>query len=427
MRLFYALLFFLFLFTGCTGRNGMTDNAEDGPLAEAEIDQAANATALAEIRAREFAARIALALDDRQLASQVIISGIDGKTRLSHAMRVLLAEAPAGGIMLFRYNLDTDNDTIKGLVDEASNLIMEKNAVNISINEEIEEVVFIPPFVSVDHEGGRVNRFRAGIADMPPASFYREIAENENHENAALQILFDSYSTGKAIKRLGINLNFAPVAEYLNDDNKIFLAERSYGEDPVFVTLAAKTFIEGMEMAGVLSVVKHFPGSVGLDPHYYSGAIMGSKDDLAELASPFAALINDGRAQAIMVSHSAVPAWDEENISSLSPAVMNGWLRGELGFGGIIICDDFSMGAVVTKGNNRLRPEDAAVQSLIAGADMVLVWPPQLRRTHRAILSALEDGSLSRKRLQDAAERIIFEKIRMGLITGPEEKDHDEN
>jgi len=115
-----------------------------------------------------------------------------------------------------------------------------------------------------------------------------------------------------------------------------------------------------------------------------------------------------------MVSHSTVPAWDSENIASLSPIVMGDWLRQELGFEGIIICDDFSMASA--GGTGHLKPETAAVLSLAAGADMVLVWPPDLRRTHRAILAALNDGKLSRERLREAAGRIIFEKIRTGLL-----------
>jgi beta-N-acetylhexosaminidase len=117
-----------------------------------------------------------------------------------------------------------------------------------------------------------------------------------------------------------------------------------------------------------------------------------------------------------MVSHSAVPALASENIASLSPAVMGGWLRQELGFAGLIICDDFSMASAGGQFAGGLRPEMAAVRSLAAGADMVLVWPPDLRRTHRAILAALDDGSLPRSRLREAAGRIIFEKIRIGLI-----------
>jgi beta-N-acetylhexosaminidase len=330
------------------------------------------------------------------------MTGIDGRGRLPPHMRILLEECPAGGIMLFRYNLDTDNDAIKNLIADCMAL----------------DGFTVPPFISVDHEGGKVNRFLPGIADMPPAFFYWELAQSNGRSNAITQIITDSFRAGKAINDLGINLNFAPIAEYLNDDNRIFLDDRSYGPDPVFTAEAAGAFITGMELAGVMCVVKHFPGSAGADPHYFPGTLLGSRAALADLAAPFTALIRDNHTRAIMVSHSSVPARDSNNIASLSPAVMGDWLRQELGFEGIIICDDFSMEAAIAPaaGQQRLRPESAAVQSLIAGADMILVWPPDLRRTHRTIQAALSEGTLSRERLREAAERIIQEKLQLGLI-----------
>jgi len=383
-------LLLLLLFSGCFDKSGIADNADEAtPDYSDQIKHDAM---------RSEAARIAAALDDSRLAAQVIISGIDGKGHLTGDMKTLLAECPAGGIMLFRYNLDADNDAIQGLIAEAA-------------------VAAIPPFVAVDHEGGAVNRFRPGVADLPPAGSYGEMTHNIDIDNVIAQINSDSFNAGKAINGLGVNLNLAPVAEFLNENNRDFLDDRSYGADPVFATEAAAAFIAGMEHAGILCAVKHFPGSAGADPHLFPSVLNGDKTALAELTAPFAALIRGSHVRAIMIAHSAVPAWDSENIASLSAAVMGGWLRDELSFDGIIICDDFSMAAASTGG---LKPETAAVLSLAAGADMVLVWPPDLRRTHRAIMAALNSGELSRERLQEAAERIIFEKIRMNLM-GSEE------
>jgi beta-N-acetylhexosaminidase len=120
-----------------------------------------------------------------------------------------------------------------------------------------------------------------------------------------------------------------------------------------------------------------------------------------------------------MAAHTLVPAIDASNIASCSAAVMNDWLRAELGFKGLIFCDDFSMAAAsnpAAASNSPASSEQAAIKALAAGADMVLVWPPDIRRTHRAIQAALADGSLSVERLREAAARIVFEKIRMGLI-----------
>jgi beta-N-acetylhexosaminidase len=258
-----------------------------------------------------------------------------------------------------------------------------------------------------------------GAADLPAAYSYWETAQSEGRGAAIAQILTDSFNTGKKLRDLGINFNLAPVAEFLHDDNSKFLEGRSYGPDPEFTVDAVRAFIVGMEFAGVTCAVKHFPGSAGADPHLFPGKLNGGKEAMAELISPFTDLIQNNQARAVMVSHAAVPAWDTEHIASLSPAIMGGWLRQELGFKGLIISDDFSMGAAIASGS--MKPEDAAVQSLIAGADRVLVWPFDLRRTHRAIQAALANGRLSRQRLEEAVGRIIYVKMGTrdwGLGTG---------
>ncbi|MDR2134776.1 MAG: glycoside hydrolase family 3 protein [Treponema sp.] len=392
MRFFCILLLFL-LAASCSGKT----EAE----AQTVPDAGAPAGAAVPGKNRERAAGIAASLDDRRLAAQLVISGIEGRGRPAPGMRLLLNECPAGGIMLFRYNLDTDSEEIKSLVGECAALIGQAGPGQP-----------IPPFVAVDHEGGSVNRFPPGVAALPAAGTYGELARSSGREEALGLVERDSRRAGTEIRSLGINVNFAPVAEYLRDGNRAFLDDRSYGPDSLFAGEAAAAFVRGMEKAGVLCVVKHFPGSAGADPHRYPSVITGGSEFLDELAAPFAALIRDGQARAIMVSHTLVPARDAGNIASLSRAVMEDWLRAGLGFRGIIVSDDFSMAAA---GSGAVNP---AVRSLAAGADMVLVWPSDIRRTHRAILSALDDGSLSRERLREAAERIIFEKIRMGIIDG---------
>jgi beta-N-acetylhexosaminidase len=184
-----------------------------------------------------------------------------------------------------------------------------------------------------------------------------------------------------------------------------------------------------MNRAGILCAAKHFPSSAGVDPHRFLSVLDQDRESLNNITAPFAALIRGGL-RALMVSHTSVPAIDGENIASLSAKVMEEWLRHELGFEGIIISDDFSMAAASNQaaaGTSRLSPEAAAVRSVAAGADMVLVWPPDLRRTHRAFLAALENGNLSRDRLREAASRIIYEKIRMGLIDENDENGQREN
>lgn len=342
------------------------------------------------------AEEIAEGLDDRLLSAQVLISGIEGKGKLNDNVVALLTEFPAGGIMLFRYNLDDDNDSIRALLSQTSALVTGGAG--------------IPPFIAVDHEGGTVNRFRRGTAGLPSAESYWELALTQDRQTALEKLESDSFRAGRELKDLGINLNFAPVAEYLNDANRIFLQSRSYGPDSLFTADAASAFISGMERAGVLCVIKHFPGSAGNDPHYSASVLGADKGALDNIVYPFTFLISRNRARAVMAAHTAVPALDTK-IASLSQVVMKDWLRDEIGFNGILIADDFSMASAGGQ-----TPESSAIMSVIAGADMVLVWPKDLRRTHSAFTAAIQDGRLSRERMRSAAKRIIYEKILLGLL-----------
>jgi len=376
---FLSGVLLVFLLSSCVGRT-VTPVIEENVVIEDPL----------RVRAQE----ITSSLDNRLLASQVLISGIEDNNGMSVKMIELFTAIPTGGIMLFKYNLNTDNDAIKARHAQFKSLI--KKGSNI------------PPFFAVDHEGGTVNRFRRGVADLPnAASYYENISQGREETLAAIEA--DSLKAGREIHNLGINMNFAPVAEYLFEGNLKFLSKRSYGPDPFFTAQAAEAFIRGMEQAKVLCVVKHFPASAGPNPHYSPSVLDMDRAALNNLVLPFASLIKNGT-RAIMAAHTLAPAIDDK-IASLSSVVMGNWLRGDLGFDGIIISDDFIMAAA-----GSTSPEEAAVLSIAAGSDMILVWPDNLPKTHQAILTALEDGRLPRARLQDAAQRVIYEKLRMGLI-----------
>jgi beta-N-acetylhexosaminidase len=364
-------------------------------------------------RYRKEAADIASLMDDRFLAAQVLLVGLDNKNYLSAEITAMLKNIPPGGIMFFKYNLDAEKDMVRSFLGECSNLVKSSGCG-------------IDPFLAVDHEGGLVHRFGPGVEKLPAAaSFWDLVGAGTSGEvlregrAAALETIEELAGFSAAeIRDLGITMNFAPVAEILNDDNRRFLETRSYGPDPDFTEEAVSAFIRGMDAAGIACVVKHFPGNSGEDPHGGASVIRAGKAELDGMAKPFAAAIKNLRCPAVMVSHVMVPAVDPLRNASLSPAVLDGWLRGELGFDGIIVADDFAMGAVTASG---ISPASAAVEALIAGADMVMVWPRTIGAVYGAILEALEDGRLPRQRLRDAVERILTEKIRYSLIIPPPE------
>jgi beta-N-acetylhexosaminidase len=313
-------------------------------------------------------------------------------------MRTLLRTVPAGGLMLFGYNLKLEKEAIPPFLETLAALVSESG---------------IAPFIAVDHEGGSVHRFGAAAERLPPPASFWDMAQIEGKEYALRVVEEGARRSGGELRALGITMNLAPVAEALNGENRLFLDDRSYGPDAAFVEDAAAAFIRGMSEAGLACVVKHFPGNTGADPHMVVPILPGDRETLDRMIRPFAGLIRRADPAALMVSHGIVPAWDEKRNASLSAPLIRHWIREDLGFTGIVLADDFSMAAVASLG---LSPGEAAVEALNAGVDMVMTWPGDLRALHGAIMEALAGGGLSRERLREAVEHILFEKFRYGII-----------
>ena len=346
---------------------------------------------------RLHAARLAASMDIKKLAAQVLLTAVEGKDTVPERTKKLLAEIPAGGIILFRSNISSDSERTCIFIEELSRCIAD---------------VSLPPFIATDQEGGAVQRFR-GKAVLPhPLSYWENISETARQNPVAAGVVFsaieqDAAGAGRELRRQGVTLNLAPVAEVLTKENQAFLKRRSYGHDPVFVVRAAAAFIRGMDSAGVAATLKHFPGNSAADPHRNKSVLPVSGAELEKLIEPFGELVRNVSPAVVMLSHVVVPSWDAKP-SSLSSTVVRR-LRG-MGFNGIILADDFSMAAAGSP------LEVCVVEALAAGVDMIIAWPRDVRKIYQAILSALEAGTLSERRIREAAERIIYQKIRYGLI-----------
>ncbi|MDR0597778.1 MAG: glycoside hydrolase family 3 protein [Treponema sp.] len=352
---------------------------------------------------RSRAEALAASLDDSRLAGQVLLTGLDGNGTLPAAMEALLRNISPGGVMLFRMNLAMGRGSVAPFLKTLSGLA----AVSVV------GAATIPPFLAADHEGGAVHRFAAGVERLPPPLSYWELAQKSGREFALKKIEEDAARSGAEIRGLGINLNLAPVAEILNDKNHAFLGDRSYGPDAAFVMDASAAFVRGMAAAGLPCVAKHFPGNSAEDPHSAAPVLTDDRETLDKSVLPLARLIDQDLAAGIMVSHAVVEAWDAGVNASRSRPVVSVWLRQNLGFSGMVLGDDFSMGAIAATG---LSEEDAVIEALNAGVDMVMAWPRSLGRLHRAILGALKEGRLARERLEEAAARILHTKLRWGLL-----------
>jgi beta-glucosidase-like glycosyl hydrolase len=205
----------------------------------------------------------------------------------------------------------------------------------------------------------------------------------------------------------------APVAEVGDGSPSAFLGERAYGGNPELVAAAAAGFVEGMRRAGVACAVKHFPGNSSADPHKATAVLDVSESELDGYLRPFALVLARARPAAVMVSHVVVPAIDPDRPATLSAAVVEGLLRGQLGFRGIAVSDDLRMGAIAAAGYT---PERAAPLALAAGIDLVMTWPADAERLRDAIVAAVEAGSLSRTACGRAATRIVAVKARYGYL-----------
>ena len=372
---------------------------------EREMSEYQDLSASGEYRLR--AARIAASMDRNTLAAQVLLASVEGMDSVREPTRQFLSKAPPGGIILFGYNMSSTTAQTGIFVRELTQCIADFS---------------VPPFIAADQEGGMVRRFRDRAVLPPPLSYWdklleaypsilkRSIRKDEFRaamEGAFLTIERDALAAGRELRQIGVTLNMAPVAETLTKKNRGVLEDRSYGPNQAFVIGAASAFVRGMEAGEVACTLKHFPGNSSDDPHIGKAVLNVSEKELDALVETFAETIRRENPAAVMLSHVVIPLWDTKP-SSLSPHAVKR-LR-ETGFSGIITADDYSMAAV------GIPAETCILEALTAGVDMFIVWPRDLLKTHKAILEALDTGRLTMERLREAAERIIYQKLRYGLI-----------
>src|ERR1022692_2814658 len=227
---------------------------------------------------------------------------------------------------------------------------------------------------------------------------------------------FEGQVTAREARAVGVHWLFFPVADVNNNPDNPIINIRSYGEDPKQVSALLAAFIEGTRADPryrVLTTAKHFPGhgDTAVDTHMNLAVINATREHLenVELA-PFRAAIQAG-VDAIMTAHIAVPALAAANVpATLSPAILTGLLRGEMGFKGIIVTDALEMGGIAQGYSSG----EAAVLALEAGAD-ALVMPPDPEAAVKAILAAIESGRLTRARIGESVARLLAAKERLGL------------
>jgi beta-N-acetylhexosaminidase len=313
-----------------------------------------------------------------RLVGQLIMAGMDG----SHPDAELLRQArdgETGGVLLFSRNVGPDLPAaIKALQDAAR------------------QGDGPPLLISIDQEGGAVTRLPG-----PPRS-PRQM-DNES------QALSEGAATATLLAGTHVNVDLAPVADVITPGGFEAGQGRGFNGGSDRVATLASAFARGLQQGRVAATAKHFPGigSLALDTDNYPGQLQLSPPALQDQLVPFRRLIDDG-VDLVMIANAVCPVWDADRPAVFSHRVVDGLLRQQLGFGGVVITDDLEARSL--QGDLGMR----AVQAVEAGADVVLFSSAAAgRAAYQALLAAAESGRLSVPRLLESYHRLQALKAKL--------------
>jgi beta-N-acetylhexosaminidase len=284
----------------------------------------------------------------------------------------------------------------------------EPHAFAVFVNQ-MQKLAKTPLIVGADFERAASMR----ISNSPKFPYNMAYAAARDVEASK----YEGLETAREARALGVHWIFAPVADVnVNPANPV-INIRSYGENPDEVSEHVAAYIDGAHSDPanrVLVTAKHFPGhgDTNIDSHFGLARLDASKErmDAVEL-KPFRAAIAHG-VDSIMTAHMTVPAIENDEIpATVSPKVLSGLLRHELGFNGLIVTDAFNMAGFA----KQFASGEGSVRAIEAGAD-VLMMPPNPEASIRAVVSAVEHGRISKQRIDDSVTRLLAAKIRVGAI-----------
>ncbi|MDR6881031.1 glycoside hydrolase family 3 N-terminal domain-containing protein [Bacillus sp. 3255] len=361
----------------------------------------------------------------REKIGQMLLCGFEG-TQVTDQLKELIAEHHIGGVIYFARNV--------------------MNTVQVAeLSAELQAIAgqagVVPLWVSIDQEGGMVARITEGVALMPgqmalaagalgaaegtvnTESNVNTSATGSNEgantsasadPNAAYEAALIS---GKELRSLGINLNFAPVLDVNNNPDNPVIGVRSFGESAELVAEFGRRAVQGFQDANVVATAKHFPGhgDTSVDSHLDLPTIVHDQERIRSLELvPFVRAIENG-VDAIMSSHIYFPAFEAEKLpATLSRSVLTGLLREELGYEGVVMTDCMEMNAIA----EHYGTVAASVMAIEAGADLVLISHRLDRQIGAiaAIEQAVREGRISEARIDASVERLLALKARRGLL-----------
>ncbi len=323
---------------------------------------------------------------------QLMIVGFEGLAPPPHIL-AWLARGRIGGIVLFARNIESPVQVRRLIADCRS-------------------AAKHPILVGVDQEGGTVARLRNGFSESPGAMALGAGGDRQRGEDIAFML-------GCEMAAVGVNWNFAPVADIAHQSENPSVGTRSVGRDPRLASEMVVAQIHGFQRSGVAATVKHFPGlgNTVVDTHDGPARVRGSLSCLyAEDLLPFRKAIA-ADVGCVMLTHVMYDELDSELPATLSPRIVDGLLRQELGYDGAVCTDCMEMKAIT----DAFGAGESAVLALLAGVDMVLFSHTRAAQeeAYRALLHATETGRLSAERINQSMSRVQALKSRFALDKAP--------
>jgi beta-N-acetylhexosaminidase len=336
-----------------------------------------------------------------QMAGQMIVVGFQGDDASDKSVKAATAEIAAGmlgGVMYLKANVKS----LKAV--EAMNEAFRAASPDL------------PPFITLDQEGGAVERLTSavGFEELPNA---KTVAQNNSPAEA--QTLYGDMA--RKVAGLGFSVNFGPVADLdVNPNNQVITKfGRSFGKSPEKVAAYDEAFIAGHHEAGLITSLKHFPGHGSSTADSHEGFVDISKTWSESELEPYRIMFADGYADMVMVGHLYHSDYAGEGSklpASLSEQWIDGVLRGDLGFKGVVISDDLEMGAI----RKLYNLHDTVVRAVKAGTDVLLfsntVKPSTglAKQVRDILVTEAESDPAFKARIEASYARIVALKARIG-------------